>query len=128
MPMRFDHFDPSGGEKRSCVVRTMTKLTGKEYLTVRAELSELAERLGCETYNDEAVFGEYMSAHGIHKYREYEDTKVGELDLPSGTYCVFCTNREGFFHLLPIIDNVIYDRRNDSLELYVISVYKKEEV
>lgn len=125
--MEFEYYNPSD-ESRSCVVRTMTKLTGKDYSVVKQELTELAEKTGCDTYNDETVFGRYMSFHGIHKLKEFNETKVGELQLGAGEYCVFCTNRSGFYHLLPMIDNVIYDRRNDSLELYVIAVYKKDTV
>ena len=125
--MDFEYYNPSD-ESRSCVVRTMTKLTGKEYSTVKAELTALAQELGYETYNDETVFGQYMAKHGIYKAAEYGNTTVGELELNDGSYCVYSTNHKGFFHLIPIVDNVIYDRRNDSLKLYVIAVYKKEKV
>ena len=125
--MEFEYYSPSD-ESRSCVVRTMTKLTGKEYSTVKEELTELAQKLGYETYNDEAVFKQYMAEHGIYKIKEYVDTTVGEIELNDGSYCVYSTNHKGFFHLIPVVDNVIYDRRNDSLELYVIAVYKKESI
>ncbi|MBE6863779.1 MAG: hypothetical protein E7495_04310 [Ruminococcus flavefaciens] len=121
--MNFEYYNPSD-ESRSCVVRTMTKLTGKKYSIVKAELTALAQELGFETYNDEAVFGRYMAEHGIYKTKDHVDTTVGELELNDGSYCVYCTNHKGFFHLIPVVDNVIYDRRNDSLELYVIAVYK----
>ena len=104
----------------------MTKLTGKEYIDVKAELCELAQELGRETYNDEFVFGRYMAEHGIFKINDHSNTTVGDLDLNNGIYCVYCTNRNGFYHLFPVVDNIIYDRRNDSLGLYVIAVYKKE--
>ncbi len=65
-----------------------------------------------------------MAEHGIYKTKDHVDTTVGELELNDGSYCVYCTNHKGFFHLIPVVDNVIYDRRNDSLELYVIAVYK----
>ena len=87
----------------------------------------LAQELGCGTYNDEAVFERYMESHGISKLKEYDEIKVGALELKGGVYCVHCTNREGFHHLLPVVDNVIYDRRDDSRELYVVAVYKKQE-
>ena len=123
--MEFEYYSPSD-DKRSCVVRTMTKLTGNEYDTVKSELTELANRLGIDTFNDERVFSRYMASHGINRLEGYNDLKVGQLGLDSGTYCVYCTNRNGFHHLLPVVGNVIYDRRDDSRELYVIAVYKKE--
>ena len=122
--MEFEYYNPSD-ESRSCVVRTMTKLTGKDYSMVKAELTELADSMGFGEYNEEAVFEQYMAEHGINKIEEYDDTKVGELELGSGEYCVHATNRNGFHHLLPVVDNVIFDRRDDSRELYVIAVYKK---
>ena len=124
--MTFEYYNPSD-DKRSCVVRTMTKLTGKDYDTVKSELAVLAKKLNCETYNDERVFGDYMKSHGIFKIKEYSDTKVGELELGKGTYCVYTTDKNGFYHLIPVVDDVIYDRRDDSRDLYVIAVYKKRE-
>ena len=124
--MNFEYYNPSD-ESRSCVVRTLTKLTGKEYSTVKAELDALAQELGYETYNEAAVFERYMAKHSIYKMKEYENITVGELELNGGSYCVYSTNQNGFFHLIPVVDNVIYDRRNDSTELFVIAVYKKEK-
>ena len=66
-----------------------------------------------------------MADHGFYKISNHCNI-VGELESDSGAYCVYCTNRAEFYHLLPIVDNIIYDRRNDSLELYVIAVYKKK--
>ena len=125
--MKFEYYNPSD-ESGSCVVRTMTKLTGKKYDIVKTELTALAKRLRCETYNDENVFGQYMVDHDIYKIKECNNTTVGELELNDGIYCIYSTNHNGFFHLLPVIDNVIYDRRNDSLQLYVIAVYKKKKI
>lgn len=124
--MKFEYYNPSD-ESGSCVVRTMTKLTGKEYVTVKAELTDLAKKLGLETYNDEVVFRRYMEEHGIYRIKENDNTTVGELELNEGMYCIYSTNHNGFFHLIPVIDNVIYDRRNDSLQLYVIAIYKKKK-
>ena len=121
--MKFEYYNPSD-ETRSCVVRTMTKLSGKEYDTVKTELIAIAENMGFDSYNNETVFEKYMAENDIFKFKEYGDTKVGELNLENGTYCVFSTDQNGFYHLFPVIDNVIYDRRDDSRELYVIAVYK----
>ena len=102
----FEVYSPTD-ESRSCVVRTLTKLTGKDHSEVKKELTSLAEQMGLPTYND-------------------ADTRVKELRLGRGEYCVVATNNAGFFHMFPVIDGVIYDRRNDSQELCVVSVYKKQ--
>lgn len=95
---------------------------------VKEELTVLAQKLGFETYNDESVFVYYMAEHGIYKINEYENTTVGELELNNGIYCIYSTDNNGFFHMIPVVNNVIYDRRNDSLQLYVIAVYKKNSI
>lgn len=123
--LSFEQYDPSE-DKQNCVVRTMTKLTGKDYPVVKSELKQLAARSGFETYNDQSIFEEYMSRCGIYKQRDYNNnTKLKDLDLSGGAYCVLTSNRESYYHMLPVIDNVIYDRRNNSLDLYVITIYKK---
>ncbi len=125
--LTFELYDPSD-DKQSCVVRTMTKLVGRDYSTVKQELKKLAERSGFETYNDQSVFEEYMSRNGIYKERDYNNnTQLKDLDLSDGAYCVFVTNRVSYFHLVPVIDNVIYDRRNESLGMYVVATYKKAD-
>ena len=123
--MRFEYFSPTD-ESRSCVARTMTKLTGKDYDTVKAELTALAQSMGLDSYNDEAVFVRYMEEHGITKHKGYSGTRAGELLLGTGTYCFFCTDGKEFFHLMPVIDDVLYDRKDVYRELYVIAVYRKE--
>lgn len=122
--MEFAYYNPSD-ESRSCVVRTMTKLTGKAYQTVKEELTALAAALGYPEYNEPAVFERYMAAHGIFRCMEDCGMQVNALSLGSGTFCVFSTNRTGFFHLFPVIDGVIYDRKNAYQELDVLAVYEK---
>lgn len=122
--LRFMYYNPSG-ESRSCVVRTMTRLTGKPYETVKAELTALAAEMEYLEYNEPDVFEAYMAQHGIIKCIDDCGLRVKELKLERGSYCVFCTDHEGFFHLMPVQDGVIYDRRDDSQELFVLAVYRQ---
>jgi len=122
--MRFEYYSPTD-ESRSCVARTMTKLTGKDYDTVKAELTELSQSMGLDSYNDEAVFVRYMEEHGITEHKGHSGSRVGELALGPGEYCVFCTDGGEFFHLMPVIDDVVYDRKDTYNELCVIAVYRK---
>lgn len=122
--LRFMYYNPSG-ESRSCVVRTMTRLTGKPYETVKAELTALAAEMEYPEYNEPDVFEAYMAQHGIAKCIDDCGLRVKELKLERGSYCVFCTDHEGFFHLMPVQDGVIYDRRDDSQELFVLAVYRQ---
>ena len=123
--MDFAYYNPSD-EKRSCVVRTMTKLTGKDYQTVRQELTALAEETGYPDYNEPTVFEQYLAEHDYFRCMDDCGVQVKELMLSDGAFCVFCTNHEEFYHLMPVIDGVIYDRRNDCQELYVLAVYRKK--
>lgn len=122
--MEYAFYNPSE-ESRSCVVRTMTKLSGKPYETVKSELTAIAAEMEYPEYNEPEVFEAYMEQLGMRKCIDDCGLRVRELKLARGTYCVFCTNHEGFFHLMPVIDGVIYDRRNDSQDLYVLAVYRK---
>lgn len=122
--LQFLYYNPSG-ESRSCVVRTMTRLTGKPYETVKAELTALAAEMEYPEYNEPDVFEAYMAQHGIVKCIDDCGLRVKELKLERGSYCVFCTDHEGFFHLMPVQDGVIYDRRDDSQELFVLAVYRQ---
>lgn len=51
--MEFEYYNPSD-ESRSCVVRTMTKLTGKEYSTVKAELTAYCTFGSFDYYSERA--------------------------------------------------------------------------
>ena len=54
-----------------------------------------------------------------------EDIKVQDLKIDNSSYIVFCWNKKDYYHMIPIIDNVIYDKNFDCMNLYVISIYKK---
>ncbi|MBQ8959726.1 MAG: hypothetical protein IJ071_00695 [Ruminococcus sp.] len=92
---------------------------------VKAELTALAEELGCETYNDQRVFGAFLERLGFGLISVRERITLGELELDRGRYCVLCSDRKEFCHLLPVVDGVIYDRRDDCRSLFVEAVYKE---
>ena len=52
-----------------------------------------------------------------------EDIKVQDLKIDNSSYIVFCWNKKDYYHMIPIIDNVIYDKNFDCMNLYVISIY-----
>ena len=49
--------------------------------------------------------------------------KVKDLKLDNNSYIVFCYNKKDWYHMIPIIDNTIYDKSNECLELEVIKIY-----
>ena len=70
-------------------------------------------------------FETYMKNHNVDPINPGKDIKVKDLNLDSGSYIVFCWNKDNFYHMLPIIDNVVYDKDDRSMELYTISLYKQ---
>jgi hypothetical protein len=53
-----------------------------------------------------------------------KDIEVKDLNLDNGKYLVFCWDKKDFYHMVSIIDNVLYDKDDSSLNLYVIKLYK----
>lgn len=122
----FADYNPSE-EPRSCVARTMTKLTGLPYDTVKQELAALASDMGYPEWNETAVFEAYLAKHGLNKIMGDSGIQVQALPDMDGICCIFCTNRDGFYHLMPVVDGVIYDRRDAYRGMFVLAVYQKKE-
>lgn len=118
-----EYFISNKDGKSNCVIRTFCKLFNKDYDTIFNELVDLTHELNRNSFNDIEVFEEYMKRQNINKIGSKE-IKLKDLNLDSGTYVVFCYDKKDWYHMVPIIDNVLYDKTNDSLELYVISLYK----
>lgn len=118
-----EYFISNKDGKSNCVIRTFCKLFNKDYDTLFNELVDLTHELNRNNFNDIEVFEEYMKRQNINKIGSKE-IKLKDLNLDSGTYVVFCYDKKDWYHMVPIIDNVLYDKTNDSLELYVISLYK----
>ena len=110
--------------KSNCVVRSLCKALNKEYDEVYSDLIEISKKLNC-SFNDVEVFEKYMSDNEINKINSSEST-IKDLKLDNGTYIIFCYDKKDFYHMIPIIDDVIYDKNDDCLNLYVISIYKKK--
>ena len=57
---------------------------------------------------------------------ESKEIKIKDLELDSGNYIVFCYDKKDYYHMITIIDNTIYDKTDECLDLYVIKVYKEK--
>lgn len=112
--------------KSNCVVRSLCKILNKEYDDVYNNLCKIAEELNYSSFNDIEVFEKYMEDNNIININRDEDIKVKDLKIDNGSYIVFCWNKKDYYHMIPIIDNVIYDKNSDCMDLHVISVYKKK--
>ena len=111
--------------KSNCVIRSLCKILNKEYNNVYNDLCKIAEDLKCDSFNDIPVFEKYMEDNSIFNIDYNKDIMIKDLNLNDNSYVVFCWNKKDYYHMLPIIDNVIYDKNSDCLNLYVISIYRK---
>ncbi len=124
--MKFIEYNITNNDgKSNCVIRSFCKIFNESYNDVYDELCQIQKELNCENYNNVEVFETYMKNHNVDPINYGKDIKVKDLNLDSGSYIVFCWNKDNFYHMLPIIDNVVYDKDDRSMELYTISLYKQ---
>lgn len=124
--MKFIEYNITNNDgKSNCVIRSFCKMFNESYNDVYDELCQIQKELNCENYNDVEVFETFMKSHNVDPINYGKDIKVKDLNLDSGSYIVFCWNKDNFYHMLPIIDNVVYDKDDRSMELYTISLYKQ---
>lgn len=120
--MKFEYYNPSD-EKGGCVVRSFSKALNKNYESVEKELLEYAKKLNFESYNEVEVFERYILDNDFIKL-EYPNKKIGDLDLKDGIYVIFC-NKEDFYHMATIINNVLFDKSDVAFDMNAISIYVK---
>ena len=122
--MKFEYFNPVN-EKGSCIQRSISKVLDKDYFEVKNELIKFSKELNKDDFREIEVFEKYLFDNDFKKL-DISDILVRNLNLKNGKYIVFCFKDNGY-HMIPIIDSVIYDKSEDSLDLIVIKVYKLEK-
>ena len=124
--MTFKEFYISDNDgKSNCVIRSLCKILNKEYEDVYNGLCEVSKELKRFSFNGIPVFEKYMEDNNIFKIISEKDIKVKDLKMDKDSYIVFCYDKKDYYHMVPIIDNVIYDKNFDCMNLYVISIYRK---
>ena len=124
--MEFKRFYITNSEgKTNCVIRSFCKLYELNYDDVYNELVNISKELNSESFNDIEVFEEFMKRRDTLKIEYDKDTKIKDLKLENGKYIIFCYDKKDFYHMITIIDNIIYDKSLDCLDLYTISIYKQ---
>lgn len=121
--MKYEYFyieDNNG--KSNCVIRSLCKIYNLSYEEVYKELCNIQNKLNKDSYTDIEVFETYMKNKGM-KELDISNIKVKDLKLNNSSYIVFCYDKKDWYHMIPIIDNTIYDKSNECLELEVIKVY-----
>ena len=123
--MMFEYYYITDDNNNSnCVVRSLCKVLNRTYENVYSELNKLANKYKL-SFNDIKVFETYMKNNNIIKTNIKPDLPVKDIIFLDGTYIVFCYDKNDYYHMFPIINNVIYDKNDKCLNLYTISVYQK---
>lgn len=112
-------------KKTNCIIRTFCKLFNKEYEEVKQELINIAKKLNYETYAEIEVFEKYLNDKNYIKL-EHKEEQIKNLKLEKGKYAVFCYDKKDYYHMLAIINNTVYDKKEDNLNLYTITIYKEQ--
>ena len=124
--MKYIKYYVSSKEGESnCVIRSFCKLYNEEYEQVYNDLLEIMKELNKNSYNDIEVFEEYMRRRNTKQIDLNKNLKIKDLKLDNEEYIVFCSDKKDYYHMVPIINNVLYDKSEESLNLYTISIYKK---
>lgn len=126
--MNFKEFYVCNKEgKSNCVIRSLCKVFNDEYDNVYNELCSIAKELNCESYNDIEVFETYMKRRNTNIIDYGRNIKIKDLNLENGKYLVFCWDKKEFYHMISIINNILFDKDDRSLELYTITIYKEND-
>ena len=121
--MKYVEYNPNM-QKGGCILRSFMKLFDKEESVLEKELLDLAKSMNHDSYTDVEIFEKNIDNNN---YKKIDSNNILVKDLKNfdGKYACFCFKND-WYHMLPIIDNTVYDKSNDSLELYVINLYKLE--
>jgi len=124
--MKYEYYYAEDNNKKSnCIIRTFCKLFNKEYDAVKQELINIAKELNYETYAEIEVFEKYLNDKNYIKL-EHKEEQIKNLKLENGKYAVFCYDKKDYYHMLAIINNTVYDKKEDNLNLYTITIYKEQ--
>lgn len=119
----FKKYDPKGAS--NCIIRVFSKLTEKEPVEIENELIDLSKKLNHNEYSDIEVFEKYLKNIGFNKVTTEKNTLIKDLQLDKDDYCIFCWDKNEWYHLIAIKNNTVFDRKDDSLNLYPITIYKR---
>ena len=120
--LKFELYNPVV-EKGGCILRTFMKLFDKSSDEIKDELVILTKSMGNVSYKEVDVFERYLISNGYKKI-DGNNVLVKDMDILEGEYAVFCY-KDDYYHMFPIIDGIIYDKNDNCLNLFVISLYKK---
>lgn len=121
MKYEYYYIEDNNG-KSNCVIRSLSKIFNLSYEEVYNELCNIQNKLKKDSYVDTEVFETYIKNKGM-KELNISNIKVKDLKLDNNSYIVFCYDKKDWYHMIPIINNTIYDKTDKCLELDVIKLY-----
>lgn len=127
--MEYEHYYVANKEgKSNCVIRSFCKLYNEEYDNVFNDLCNIAKEINYDSFNEVEVFETYMKRKNTFDISYDKDIKIKDLKLNDGKYIVFCYDKKDFYHMICIIDNVIYDKSEECFDLYTINIYRLNDI
>ena len=116
--MKYVNYDPSK-EHGGCIIRSFSKVFDRDYYEVKEELEDLGKKYNCR-FDDDKVIDEYFKDKNV-KVVDYKG-RVIDYDY-SGKYLVYC-HKDNNYHMVCIIDNVVYDRDERYKDMDVEILFK----
>lgn len=121
--IKYENYDPLNAS--NCVIRAFSKITSKDPLVIEQELKELASVMNRIDYTEIEVFEQYLKSLNFSKLCiDYKDMRIRDLKLNHGIYIIFCWDRNEIYHMVALSNGIVYDKREDTLNLYPISIYE----
>ena len=119
--MKYKYYNPVD-EKGGCVYRSISKALNKDYNKVKEDITIIENKYDCK--NVQKIFEEYLFSNGFI-YSD-DDNNKNIFDTNYDGINIVYTCMDDWFHLVCIIDNVIYDKKSlDELkDLKITRVYK----
>lgn len=121
--MKFEYYNPVD-EKGGCIFRSFSKYFDKDYNTIKNEILDLQKELNAESYTDDIVIETYLNNNGVYDTNNPFRGQIKDLKN-EGKSIILCYNKKEFYHMVTIIDNVVYDKHEDTFDLYVLKIYKR---
>lgn len=118
--MTFKEYNPSE-EKGACVIRTFSKLFDKDFYDMKEELLKFIKENNYNSYNDIEAFENFLLNNGYKKL-DMNDKIIKEFDIKYHKCAIFC-HKEDFYHMISVIDGVVYDKDDRCLDLNAITMY-----
>ncbi len=123
--IRYENYNPEN--TNNCIIRSFSKITGKEPKLIEEQLIRLAATMKHSDYTNVKVFEKYLELLQFEKIdNKNEDIQIKNLNLEDGTYSIFCWDKKDFYHMVTISDNVLFDKKEETLNLYPITIYKSK--